>query len=259
MSNPHQARAVAESFGADADRYDRARPDYPQALIERISASLPGPAIVDVGCGTGIASRQFEAAGCTVLGVEVDERMAELARRTGLAVETSAFEAWDTGGRRFDGVVAAQTWHWIDPVAGAAKAAEALKPGGRLAVFWNVFQPAPELARAFAEVYRRVAPDLPFRPWADDPLDLYGGIFGKAADGLAAAFGEPEQWRVDWEREYTRDEWLDQVPTHGGHNRLPQAQQDDILEGLAAAVDALGGRFTMPYATVAVTALSSRA
>lgn len=158
---PHQAREVAESFGTDPDGYDRARPRYPDALIDRIVGSSAGLDVLDVGCGTGIAARQFQAAGCRVLGVEVDARMAEWARRRGLEVEVAAFEAWDPAGRTFDAVVAGQAWHWVDPVAGAAKAARALRPGGRLAVFWNAFQAPDELGEAFSAVYRRVLPDSP--------------------------------------------------------------------------------------------------
>jgi hypothetical protein len=40
---------------------------------------------------------------------------------------------------------------------------------------------------------------------------------------------------------YTRDEWLDQVPTQGGHNLIPASQQEELLVGLAAAIDAVGG------------------
>jgi SAM-dependent methyltransferase len=247
---------VAESFGADAERYDRARPSYPTAMVERIVSALPGRDVIDVGIGTGIAAEQFRAAACRVRGVEVDPRMAALARRRGFAVDVAAFEEWDTAGRVVDAVVSGQTWHWIDPVAGAAKAAEALRPGGRLAVFWNVPQPSPELAGAFAAVYRRVMPDLPFQPWSTSALDLYAPILTQAADGIraAGAFSEPEQWRFDWERAYSRDEWLDQLPTHGGHSRIPPAQLERILTGIGAAVDAVGGRFIMPYATVVVTA-----
>jgi SAM-dependent methyltransferase len=83
----HQAREIAESFGSDADRYDRARPRYPGALVDRIVAdarrSQPSPDVLDVGCGTGIVARQFQAAGCRVLGVDPDARMADLARRHG--------------------------------------------------------------------------------------------------------------------------------------------------------------------------------
>ena len=75
-NEPHQHRQVAESFGSDAERYDRARPSYPGALVQRIVAASPGADVLDVGCGTGIAARQFEAAGCRVLGVDPDARMA---------------------------------------------------------------------------------------------------------------------------------------------------------------------------------------
>src|SRR6202034_3779019 len=94
----HQARAVAESFGSDAERYDRARPRYPDALVERIVGASPGPDMVDVGCGTGIAARQFQAACCRVLGIDPDVRMADLARKHGLEVDVATFEEWDAAG-----------------------------------------------------------------------------------------------------------------------------------------------------------------
>lgn len=182
--------------------------------------------------------------------------MADLAREGGLEVEVAKFEEWDPAGRAFDAVVSGQTWHWVDPVAGAAKAAEALRPGGRLALFWNVIQTPPDVRDAFADVYRQVVPGLPFNPWATPAIDAYSAICAQAADGIreAHAFGESAEWRFDWERPYTRDEWLDQVPTHGGHNRLPPAKLDGLLAGIGAAIDALGGSFTMGYTTVVVIA-----
>src|SRR3954452_16372868 len=107
MTDIHRQRQVAESFGADAERYDKARPRYPDAMIERIVEAGPGPRFLDVGTGTGIAARQLRAAGCHVLGIEVDDRMAARARAHGLDVEVAKFEDWDTGGRRFDAIVAA--------------------------------------------------------------------------------------------------------------------------------------------------------
>jgi SAM-dependent methyltransferase len=112
----------------DSNRTVSARPSYPQAMVERIIAASPGPDVLDVGCGTGIVARQFPAAGCGLLGVEVDARMAALARQSGLQVEVAKFEDWDPAGRAFDAVLSGQTWHWIDPIAGAAKAAEVLRP-----------------------------------------------------------------------------------------------------------------------------------
>ncbi|WP_433425260.1 class I SAM-dependent DNA methyltransferase [Microtetraspora malaysiensis] len=108
-AEPHRARRMAESFGADAQRYDQVRPGYPDALVARIVAGSPGPDVLDVGCGTGIAARQFQSAGCAVLGVEPDARMADFARARGLQVEVAAFEAWQPAGRTFDAVIAAQS------------------------------------------------------------------------------------------------------------------------------------------------------
>jgi len=70
----------------------------------------------------------------------------------------------------------------------------------------------------------------------------------------ARAGGEPEEWLSHWQRPYTRDEWLDLVPTTGGFARHPEAIQAELLDGLGAAVDAAGGTFTMSYATIAATA-----
>jgi SAM-dependent methyltransferase len=248
---------VAESFGTDADRYDRARPRYPDAMVERVVAACPGRDVLDVGCGTGIASRQFQAAGCRVLGIDVDPRMAEVARGAGLEVDIAKFEAWEPGGRTFDAVVAGQTWHWVDPAAGAAKAAAVLRPGGRVALFWNVFQPPPDVAEAFGAATRRVLPARLAEVAARPALELYAPMFAAAADGLrgSGAFGEPEEWRFEWEFTYRRDDWLDQVPTHGGYTRLAPEVLAEVLADMGAAVDAVGGSFTALYTTVAVTAV----
>ncbi|MEW9528355.1 class I SAM-dependent methyltransferase [Microbispora sp. NPDC049125] len=248
---------MAESFGVDAERYDRARPRYPDALMERIVAAGPGLDVLDVGTGTGIAARQLQALGCRVLGVDPDPRMAEFARRTGVDVEVATFEAWESAGRTFDIVVSGQAWHWVDPVAGGAKAAQVLRPGGRLAAFAHVIEPPPVVAEAFATVYRRVAPDSPLNiPSPKQGLTIYEAMFHKFADGIREVdgFGDPEQWRFDWERSYTRDEWLDLAPTTGPLTQLPPDKLAEVLDGVGAAIDSIGGGFTMPYTTLAVIA-----
>jgi SAM-dependent methyltransferase len=173
-----------------------------------------------------------------------------------MSASGSTFEAWDPAGRAFDAVVSGQSWHWVDPVVGAAKAAQVLRPGGRLAVFWNVFRPSPDVGEAFSAVYRRVMPDFPRNPWARAALNGYSVLFIRAADGIreVGAFGDPEQWQFDWEHSYTRDQWLDQLPTHGDNSQLSPAKLEELLTGIGVAIDAVGGSFTMGYAVVAVTA-----
>jgi SAM-dependent methyltransferase len=257
---PHQYRAAAESFGVNAERYDRTRQPYPTALIERIVTSSSGHDVLDVGCGTGIAARQFQAAGCRVLGVEPDARMAEFARGSGVDVDVATFEAWDPAGRTFDAVVAGTAWHWVDPVVGAGKAAKVLRPNGRLAPFHHVAETPLELRTALAEAYRRVAADSPFNlsssQLTQSPLDLFQPAFTRIAGAIRAVggFSEPEQWRFDWRCTYTRDEYLDQLPTSGNLTQFPPDKLAEILTAVGTAIDAMGGIFTMPYATVVITA-----
>jgi SAM-dependent methyltransferase len=249
---------MAESFGTDPQRYDRARPGYPDALVARIIAGSPGPDVLDVGCGTGIAARQFQAAGRTVLGVEPDARMAEFARAGGLEVEVATFEDWQPAGRTFDAVIAAQSWHWVDPAAGAVKAAEVLRPGGRLAIFGHVYEPPAEVAEPFAAAFRRAVPDSPFNNRPDQtPLAMYEAGYAKFADTIreTGSFDEPERWRFDWEQRYTRDQWLELLPTTGGLTRLPRDKTAEILDAVGAAIDSVGGHFTMSYTTLATTAV----
>jgi len=250
---------MAESFGTDPERYDRTRPSYPQELIDRIVASSPGPDMLDIGCGTGIAARQFQAAGLRVLGLDIDPRMAAFARHRGLEVEVAKFEDWDPAGRTFDAVIAAQTWHWIDPVAGAAKAAQLLRPHGRLAVFRNDPQLSPELTKAFAEVYDRVLPDLPLNPYRQASQSSPDGntLSDKAIQGLrqAGRFTEPEQGTLPWQRTYTAAAWLDELPTTGLLTQLPHDRLQELLDHIRTALEsATSGKFSVDYTTSVITA-----
>ena len=247
---------MAESFGANAELYDRTRPRYPTALIDAILAASPGRDVLDVGVGTGVAARAFQEAGCQVLGVDPDMRMAEFARRSGIDVEISTFEEWDAAGRSFDLVAAGQTWHWVDPLAGAHKAAAVLRPGGRIALFWNVMQFPPNLVGPFIDAYEKVLPGSIFARAFTDSMATYSAGFTRSANGITetGGFGEPERWRFDWSKSYSTAEWLEQVPTFGAHNLTPPDKLRELLDGIGTAIHAAGGSFTMDYAAVVVTA-----
>lgn len=172
------------------------------------------------------------------------------------------FEAWEPAGRTFDAVIAAQSWHWVDPVAGAVKAAQVLRPDGRLAIFGHVFEPPIEVAEPFATAYRRAVPDSPFSKLTTRrPLDMYQAAYAKVADTIreTGQFNDPEQWRFDWEQSYTRDQWLALLSTTGGLTQLPPDKTADILDAVGTAIDTLGGRFTMQYTTLATTAVRTGA
>jgi SAM-dependent methyltransferase len=247
----YQDRARACSFGSDAERYDRARPSYPSALIDVLLHGQIRLAL-DVGCGTGIAARLLQARGCTVLGLEPDRRMAAVAQRRGLEVEVSSFEDWDAGRRFFDLLISGQAWHWIDPFVGAAQAARVLRPGGRFAAFWNAGK-LDDLARRRAdEVYTRLAPGLDNYSVAlgnSDPKR-----FELAMKGLrtAGAFAEPQLLSLDWQARYSIQAWLDQLPTHSDHASLGDTRLRQLLEALREAFSGFD-QLAVSYKTWVVT------
>ena len=212
--------------------------------------------MLDVGIGTGLSAQGFRAAGCDVLGIEVDERMAARAREHGFEVEVAAFEKWEDRGRRFDAVVSGQTWHWIDPDAGAAAAARVLRPGGRLALFWNVPDLPAEIAAGFAEVYRTVETGLPYSPWNSPAADGHARILTVVSEPLSriGEFTEPERWSGTWTTVVSRDQWLDQVPTSGGHSRIPADKLQELLAGMGKVIDEHGGELPITYTTAMVGA-----
>jgi SAM-dependent methyltransferase len=248
----HTNRARALAFGGIAEQYERARPSYPPALVDALMAWAPHD-VLDVGCGTGKASRLLIDRGCTVLGVEPDASMAAIARSHDVTVEDGAFEQWDPRDRMFDLVMSGQAWHWVEPVAGTAKAAAVLRPGGHLAVFWNRGRNDPGIAAALDAVYERLAPSL-----STPSKDLRPGI--QATDERAevfrrgAHFSDMQTRTFDWDTSYDRAEWLDFISSHSDHVVLPQEQRAALLEAIGKVVDDFGGAVAYHFSTLLLSA-----
>ncbi|HBP21651.1 MAG TPA: SAM-dependent methyltransferase [Planctomycetes bacterium] len=146
---------VTDYFGDRSEAYARFRPDYPDAALRAALEGLPSPAeVVDLGCGTGISSRAFARAGAAVTGVEPNAAMRAAAEATGGGpryVDGRA-EASGLPAASCDLVSAAQAFHWFDFEEALAEAHRLLRPGGRLALLWNVRQPTTPFMQDYAAV-----------------------------------------------------------------------------------------------------------
>jgi SAM-dependent methyltransferase len=253
----HADRGRAESFGTVAELYDRVRPSYPPALVD---ALVEGGVrdVLDVGAGPGIAGALLAARGCAVLGVEVDERMAARARAKGLAVEVAPFERWEPLRRSFDLVISAQAWHWVEPGAGARRAARLLRAQGRLAVFWNLGDPPAPMRAALDPVYDRLEPALEHGTRRGGAARQ--GAPESAVEGIAASgsFEPSTIRRFPWRRSYDAEGWVALLATHSDHQTLPPARREALLEAIATTVRELGDSFEMLYETVLVDARVAR-
>jgi SAM-dependent methyltransferase len=242
-------------FGEDAELYDRARPHYPARMIDDIVA-LPGGDVhaLDAGCGTGKATVLLAARGVTGVGVEPHAAMAAVARRNlepyrdRWSVVETEFESYadPTGAGTFDLVIAAQSWHWMDPKTRLERAHALLRPGGWLALFWNRAVAEPTLLRRrFDELYASHAPHI--------PSDAPGGRLRGHGDRSEQPGWHPTLERTyAWSETYTRDHYLELMASSSDHRLLEPDARDALLAGLGEAIDEIGGgRIEIPY-TVAL-------
>jgi SAM-dependent methyltransferase len=239
-------------FGEDAELYDAARPTYPDALIEDIVSLVDhGSQAIDIGCGTGKALRRLAHHGFGGVGVEAHPAMAEVARRRlpdrpGWRVDVSEFESWapQPGDIPADVVTCAQAWHWFDPDVRMQKAQGLLRPGGWLALFWNVSGDDNDtpIDRALAAAYRLHAPGL-------DGLPTIGNAGSPEWPGNTAGldFGLPVERDYPWAQAYTTSEWLDLLRTHSNHRLLDPADLDRLLAAIADVIDDHGGIYLHRY------------
>src|SRR5919108_4449878 len=111
------------TFDEAAELYDRARPGYPPALFDDLAELAgvgPGCRVLEIGPGTGQATVPLAERGCKIVAVELGEGLAAVARRNlarfpEVQVVTAAFEDWPLPAEPFDVVLAATSFHWIDP------------------------------------------------------------------------------------------------------------------------------------------------
>ena len=129
----------ATSFSEVAGLYDRARPGYPEDAVRWLAGDVPGD-VVDLGAGTGKLTGTLVALGHRVTAVEpLAEMRAQLAERLpGVRCVEGSAEAMPLPDASADVVTVAQAFHWFDHEPALAEIARVLRPGGVLAIAWNI-------------------------------------------------------------------------------------------------------------------------
>ncbi|GAA3160513.1 MULTISPECIES: class I SAM-dependent methyltransferase [Streptomyces] len=164
LPQPPSHEARARSFDTVATQYAAARPGYPPALHDAVEEAagrpLAGARVLDVGAGTGLATAALAARGARVTAVEPGAAMAAELHRAhpALPVVRARGEALPfPDGAGFDLVTYAQSWHWTVPERSVPEALRVLRPGGTLALWWNVPDPdVPWQAAQEARLARRL-------------------------------------------------------------------------------------------------------
>lgn len=262
MAGPNP-RDIGRLFNEVPELYDRMRPKYPDELFADLVAitGMDGrSSVLEVGCGTGQATRSLGALGCFVIAVEPGAGMAALACQRlatfgNVEVETSTFEDWDDRGRRFDLLVAASAWHWVDPSIGWRRAYDVLHSGGWLALLGNVVVRTPGEPEVYAEtadLHERFSPGNP--DWGHPPLEdevrATDAGWGLVEDP-GVLFGPTiVRWYpvVQW---FDGDGFADLLRSTSLYRRLDREVREPLLDAIAGRIRTrMGDRASRRYLSV---------
>jgi len=238
LTAPRREReGLRRSFDSASEVYHRARPKYPEELINhlvQVTGLHEGDHLLEIGCGSGKATLPLAQRGFRITCVELGSRLASAARQNlsefpGVEVITGDFEEWPLPRiRRFDLVFAATAWHWIDPEVRYTKAWEALRPGGYLGL-WGATHVFPVDGDPFfvevQEVYEDVGEgSAPGNAWPR-PGELEGQ---RAEIDNTGLFEVVEVRHFDWETSYSTQEYIDLLNTFSGHIAMERWKRDRL-------------------------------
>lgn len=246
----------AQIFGEDPSLYERFRPGYPRELMEAVVADTGDGPVLEIGAGTGKATRALVALGKQIHALEPDARMASVLQVTcgeGLiGLDQHTLEHANLPNERFSLAVAAQTWHWLDAEIAYDAVADALLPHGRLALLWHHPQTKQGLfGEALTLLYDQLAPNIPH---------IWPGTKASDFDPAAEPFAATKRFRSWARQEHVWRRRLDAAGLIGWfcssseHRLLPVEQRTELMAAVAALVNDLGGQVVVNMTTVAHTA-----
>lgn len=231
-------------FGEAAQTYDMYRPDYPLEVVDHVLASTDITSAIEIGAGTGKATSRFARPGIAITCLEPSPAMAAVLRDRdlpGVDVEIISFEKWPGPDQPVDLLYAAQAWHWVDHSTGYQKAMDVLRPGGTLALIWNV--PIDRYQR-FVDVYRQYGPEI----LAENDERIGRRDSSTWLSDLArAGFADVHLMTHAWSVELGPSEFRRLCSTYSDHMMIPEPRRKILLDGLESAVVAAGGSFEVEY------------
>jgi SAM-dependent methyltransferase len=244
-SNPRQH--LRTTFEEVPELYDRARPTYPSQVFDDLTAlaRLPEAArILEIGCGTGLATVSLAERGYQITCVELGEQLAAFARRKlsrfpGVEVINAAFENWEPSHSEFDAVVAFTAFHWINPELRFEKSASLLREKGVLAVVGTHHVLPEDGDEFFADVqqdYDAVVPDdEKTKAGAPPHPDAIGDLSDEIED--SGFFRSVAVRRYVWELSYTAGEYIALLSTYSGHRALDDARRERLYDRIRRRIE----------------------
>jgi len=231
-----------------AQRYDRARPGYPAALFDDIIAyaGLAAAArILEVGCGTGQATLPLARRGFAIDCIEPGAQMVAIARDNlagfpAVTLTCADFERFRAPPARYDLLLSATAFHWIDPEVRFRKAHDLLKPGGTLALFWHrpvQTKASRDFVAAVQPIYRRFAPELTdgceVPPAPDQVTTEYEELIP-----ASGCFTDLEIRKHYLATDYSAGEYVDLLATFSDHQMLESSRRHRLLSAIEALIAA---------------------
>jgi len=155
-------------FSDRAGDYARHRPSYPTAALDALLQDLPTTArfAADIGAGTGISSRLLADRGFEVIAIEPNAAMRASAEpHPRITWHDATGESTGLPDHSLNLVLCAQAFHWLNPHAALAEFRRILKPGGRIALIWNIHDESWPASRTFKSIMVTNATEPPTSPW----------------------------------------------------------------------------------------------